>query len=84
MTGAASVFVAGSAACEPTVKYEDSLFGGGDASRFCVGTSGLVGGEEAAVRAVSERSSSDLVDEAVGEAVLGKMSGALYESIFVV
>jgi hypothetical protein len=36
------------------------------------------------VCALSESSSSDLVDEAVDDAVLGWMSGALYDSIFVV
>lgn len=74
----ASDFVAGTAACGDAVKYVDNRFGSGDAHRW-VGTSGLVGGDEAAVRAPSERLSSDLADEAeaVGETVLGKMSGAL-------
>lgn len=77
MTGG-SILVAGADLWVAALKYS------GEVGRFVEGTSGLVGGEEAAVSAVSERSSSDFVDEAVGEAVLGTISGALYESIFVV
>jgi hypothetical protein len=48
-------------------------------------TSGLVGGEDEVVGTLSERSSSDLVDDVVeDDAALGKISGALYESKLVV
>ena len=47
-----------------------------------VGTSGLVGGDE--VRFAISESSSDLDDELVEAADFGTISGALYESMFVV
>ena len=45
------------------VKYWERWFGSGDIGRFgAIGTSGLVGGEDPAVWAPSERSSSHLLD----------------------
>lgn len=47
--------------------------------------SGLVGGVEPLVTALSDMSSSERRDELVGDAVNGWwMSGALYDSMFVV
>ena len=55
-------------------------------ARFgAVSMSGLLGGDDAAVRGVaSEDSSSDRFDEVGEVADLGKRSGALYESMLVV
>ena len=46
--------------------------------------SGLVGGDDALVGALSDNSSSERCDESVELAVFGTISGALYDSILVV
>lgn len=67
------------------VKRADRWFGSAD--RDLLGddsTSGLVGGVVPFVTPLSDMSSSDLCEEPVEGAVMGWMSGALYDSILVV
>lgn len=68
-----------------TVKKQERWFGCGDMDRLGDdSTSGLVGGVVPVVTALSDMSSSDLWEDPVEDADMGWMSGALYESMFVV
>ena len=68
------------------LKKTDRWFGSGHKALFPGedSTSGLVGGVVPLVSALSDMSSSDLCDEPVEAADMGWISGALYDSMFVV
>jgi hypothetical protein len=86
-TSGASGWAAGATVCWPgVVKKQERWFGSGDRDLFAEddSTSGLVGGVVPDVSALSDMSSSDFCDEPVEEADLRWMSGALYDSMFVV